>query len=199
MERLFRPQALALDPEERGPRRILGRVLLVVGSCLAPGCGPRLTEDWDETLEMVTEAFPSVPQVSTGKLEAELGKPPGSRPVLFDVRAPEEYAVSHLPGAHSIPDLEAAEAWLEAHGGDPAIVVYCSVGYRSSELAQGLADRGVTDVRNLEGSIFLWANEGRPLHRGSKRTVEVHPFDRDWGKLLQREHWPPDWLEYDPK
>lgn len=42
---------------------------------------------------------------------------------------------------------------------DSHIVVYCSVSYRSSILARRLQDMGFTNVYNLEGSIFKWANE----------------------------------------
>lgn len=167
-------------------------VLLVL---LPSGCGPRLTEDWNKTLELVTGTFPDVPQLSTEELARELTSGGENPPVLFDVRAPEEYAVSHLPGAHSIPDLDAALAWIESHGDGEPIVVYCSVGYRSSALATELRNRGHSDVRNLEGSIFLWANEGRPLECAAEPTQEVHPFDREWGKLLNRRHWPPSWVE----
>lgn len=71
------------------------------------------------------------------------------------------------------------------------IVVYCSVGYRSSRLARQLRTRGVKNVFNLEGSLFKWANEGRPVYRGSERVQEVHPFDEDWGELLDESLHPP--------
>ena len=41
-----------------------------------------------------------------------------------------------------------------------------------------------TNVRNLDGSIFQWANEGRPLVRGNQRVQDVHPYDENWGRLL---------------
>jgi hypothetical protein len=39
-------------------------------------------------------------------------------------------------------------------------------------------------VRNLDGSIFAWANEGRPLERNGQPAQLVHPYDALWGKLL---------------
>ena len=47
------------------------------------------------------------------------------------------------------------------------------------------------NVFNLEGSLFKWANEGRPVYRGSERVQEVHPFDEDWGELLDESLHPP--------
>lgn len=78
------------------------------------------------------------------------------------------------------------------------VVCYCSVGYRSSYLAQQLLcelDKPVYQelkskvmVYNLEGSIFKWANEGKELedNKGFK-TVVVHPYNVIWGKLLNAE------------
>ena len=72
---------------------------------------------------------------------------------------------------------------------DQRIVLYCSVGHRSSELAQFLMKKGYTEVYNLEGSIFAWANEGRPVYRGNERVKVVHPYDRTWGRLLKESLW----------
>jgi 3-mercaptopyruvate sulfurtransferase SseA len=64
-------------------------------------------------------------------------------------------------------------------------VVYCSVGYRSARVAHWLGGQGYTNVRNLTGSIFQWANEGRPVFRDDRPTNEVHPYDQRWGLLLE--------------
>lgn len=71
---------------------------------------------------------------------------------------------------------------------DRPIVVYCSVGYRSSILARKLQDKGFTNVYNLEGSIFKWANEGRPLVQGKVTVHKVHPYNAHWGHLLERKY-----------
>jgi hypothetical protein len=42
-------------------------------------------------------------------------------------------------------------------------------------------------VYNLDGSIFQWANEGRPLYSGTNRVASVHPYDREWGRFLKKE------------
>ena len=42
----------------------------------------------------------------------------------------------------------------------------------------------MTEVYNLEGSIFRWANEDRPLYRGDVAVRQVHPFDESWAALL---------------
>jgi hypothetical protein len=40
------------------------------------------------------------------------------------------------------------------------------------------------NVFNLQGSIFQWANEGRPLITNGHAVHVVHPFNERWGVLL---------------
>jgi rhodanese-related sulfurtransferase len=104
--------------------------------------------------------------------------------LLLDVRTREEFEVSHLRGAVHVPPDAAASVLREPK--DRPVVTYCSVGYRSGGFAQKLHAAGFTNVANLEGSIFRWANEGRPVFRGSQEVTEVHPYNRTWGLLLRR-------------
>lgn len=106
----------------------------------------------------------------------------GEPPLLIDARAPEEYAVSHLPGARNL--TRAGEVGVDK---ETAIVVYCSVGVRSAILAKALQEDGFRRVRNLRGSIFAWANKGYPLQRGEAGAKMVHPYDKQWGTLLNRD------------
>jgi 3-mercaptopyruvate sulfurtransferase SseA len=62
------------------------------------------------------------------------------------------------------------------------------VGYRSARVAHWLAGQGYTNVRNLSGSIFQWANEGRPVFRDGRPTTQVHPYDQRWGLLLKSDY-----------
>jgi rhodanese-related sulfurtransferase len=132
-------------------------------------------------LELRAE-FPKVARVDVRGLELELS---GERPpILLDVRSPEEFGVSHLAGARRAETLDAALEALAGVPKDTAVVAYCSVGYRSSKLAAALTAKGFTNVRNLEGSIFAWANSGRPVFRGRERASQVHPYDEEWGRFL---------------
>ena len=126
---------------------------------------------WPAIKARIAKEFPNVKSIGT----AELGKAE-PRPVLLDVRTAAEFDMSHLAGARRV-DPDAATVALPK---DTPIVTYCSVGYRSAKFALRLKDAGFTDVRNLEGSIFQWANEGRPIEPGAK----VHPYDKKWGVLL---------------
>jgi 3-mercaptopyruvate sulfurtransferase SseA len=64
-------------------------------------------------------------------------------------------------------------------------VAYCSIGYRSAAIIEDLERAGIQNVYNLEGGLFDWANQGRPIYRGEERVEEVHPFNRLWGLLLR--------------
>jgi len=143
-------------------------------------CSMKKPPEWPAILAEVRERYPAVAQVSVTELAAELAT---TKPVLLDARAEEEFATSHLPGAHLAPDLDSALDVL-ARAPQAPVVVYCSVGLRSSALAQELAAHGYTKTRNLEGGIFAWANAGQALAAGDAPATKVHPYDRRWGTLL---------------
>lgn len=139
---------------------------------------------WSAVNRLIDTRFGDVPRITTDSLSERLGDRPARRTVLLDARTAEEYAVSHLPGAHRVdPDARAFPA-LDTLDRDAPVVVYCSVGYRSARVTRRLRDAGFRNASNLQGSIFRWANEGRPVVRGGQRVREVHPYDDTWGDLL---------------
>lgn len=140
---------------------------------------------WALVNAKIRSEFPDVRRITTADLAAWLADARRPAPLLLDVRTRAEYEVSHLAGARHVPP--GAEASAIREGKDRLIVTYCSVGYRSGAFAQKLREAGFTNVVNLEGSIFRWANEGRPVFRGSREVREVHPYNRTWGLLLKKE------------
>lgn len=146
-------------------------------------CQPRPT-DCAVATAWVAERHPGVSRLTS---EALVGLPVTSY-LLVDVRPHAEWSVSHLPGAFRSED--ANEVWAEARRRHlDRVIVYCSIGERSSRLAEQVQDR--TDdllIYNLVGGIFAWASENRPLEDADgKPTRLVHPYDATWGALL-----PPD-------
>ncbi|MDE2999663.1 MAG: rhodanese-like domain-containing protein [Gemmatimonadota bacterium] len=153
-------------------------------------------KSWTTTLRMIRARFPAVPQVPTDTLQSWLDRSPKREDLLLlDVRESQEYSVSHLRGARPAPSKDEALEILRGVPANRRIVLYCSVGYRSSELARFLMERGYRKVCNLEGSIFRWANEGRPVYRGEERVRVVHPYDSYWGRLLKKPLHPVDWTD----
>ena len=148
----------------------------------------------------------------------------------MDCREADEFKVSRLPGAINVPfsqfkmDLAQSEAQdgntksasllvntLETEikkqlGRNPSheeeldVVCYCSIGYRSSVMAEQILQLredghlfpGI-QPNNLRGSIFQWGSEGRDLIRSEPsikgnlhsetKVSSVHPYSRFWGSL----------------
>ncbi len=104
--------------------------------------------------------------------------------IFLDARPAAEYNVSHLPHAIQVGFTDFNFDKLAGINKTSAIIVYCSVGYRSEKIAEKLVAAGYTDVQNLYGGIFQWANEGRPLKDSAGLTRSVHPYNKTWGKWL---------------
>ena len=129
--------------------------------------------------------FPRVERITPAALATWMNDDEAVPPLLLDVRTREEFEVSHLRNARQVDPKTAASALQEPM--DRPIVTYCSVGYRSGAFAEKLRAAGYTRVVNLEGSIFRWANEGRPVYQLDQRVGKVHPYNRVWGLLLRKE------------
>ncbi len=133
---------------------------------------------WRVIGAIVHHKYSDVRAIQTRELADWLADHQRMQPLLLDVREKAEYDMSHLPGAEHAgnqrPDLLLPDKSLP-------IVVYCSVGLRSAEAARRLNALGYSNVFNLEGSIFQWANEDRALEGGAR----VHPYNAQWGSLLR--------------
>jgi rhodanese-related sulfurtransferase len=160
-------------------KKLLPSMLIAFFSCR------KAPSDWEETKSWVRSEFPGVEHVSAEELSRSLTTESNREtPILLDVRTEKEYAVSHLPGAIRVdPDADLPEFVKTLDHGAP-VVAYCSVGYRSSRLVEKLEREGFTNAKNLEGSIFEWANKGYPVERDGATVKEVHPYDAEWGRLL---------------
>lgn len=140
----------------------------------------------DTAVQEITAEFSTVPQISTSELATWLADSTREPPLLLDVREPEEFDVSHLPGAIRIaPDTSVNQLRDEIDLSRP-LVLYCSIGYRSSALAEQLIAAGAAQAMNLEGSIFKWANEGRSLRRDGQATKQAHPYNKKYGRMLRK-------------
>ena len=86
---------------------------------------------------------------------------------LIDVRQPEEYEQSHLPGSRLIPLPLLADS-MEQLDRASDLIIYCSVGGRSRMAAHFLARRGFNRVFHLQGGIEAWE------HRTAASPPELH-------------------------
>ena len=71
---------------------------------------------------------------------------------LLDVRTPEEYLESHIPGSENVPLLQLEDLYGEVDP-DTALYVYCYSGSRSRMAAEQLLDMGYTNVHNIGGIV----------------------------------------------
>lgn len=142
--------------------------------------------------QQVIDDYKNVSHMQTNELKQLLA---AKKDVLiFDVREKDEFNVSHIPGAIRISPSSWGWSFLREHGDKvkgKTVVFYCSVGVRSSIMAarvqEGLAERGALKVQNLNGGIFAWHNEKRTLINKAGDTTFVHPYDKHWGSLLNRQ------------
>ncbi|MGF1461584.1 MAG: rhodanese-like domain-containing protein [Maricaulaceae bacterium] len=119
-----------------------------------------------------------------------------SRTVFIDARPEDEYTVSHIPRAVRVdPKLdgdalaETLRSALSGRDGEVSdVIVYCSVGERSSALIERACKFLTVDeqkrFKNLEGGIFAWASAKLPLDGERGRQGKVHGFDPIWKHLL---------------
>ena len=95
--------------------------------------------------------------MAPAELAERLRAPEAERPVLVDVRGPDEHELVALPGSLLIPlpELAVRADELDAFTGRE-VVVYCHHGIRSLTGAALLRARGL-DAVSLHGGIDLYA------------------------------------------
>lgn len=109
--------------------------------------------------------------------------------VLLDARELKEYKVSHLKNALHVGydhfDLEKTTSKLA--GKNALIVVYCSIGIRSEDIAEKLQKAGYKNVFNLFGGIFEWKNKQNIVVDSlNNPTEKVHTFSKEWSTWLKK-------------
>jgi len=128
----------------------------------------------------------SIDYIDVKSLKTELKT--GQDLVLLDSRSKAEYNVSHLKNAiwvgYDTFDIEKVNHLDK----DAEIVVYCSIGVRSEQIGEQLEAMGFKNIKNLYGGIFEWINHGYPVYQNNNPTLNVHPYDKFWGKFLKRGH-----------
>ena len=105
--------------------------------------------------------------------------------LLLDVRQAEEYATSHIAGARLVKPDAPLPTWLDTVSRQRQIIVYCSVGYRSEQYGRRLRAAGFTEVYNLYGSLFEWAERKLPLVDSTGQpTSAVHTYNQRWSQWV---------------
>lgn len=153
--------------------------LLVSGHLQAQPVSPHgQWPEWDQ--EVRARLKGSIPWIDVTTLHRHL-----SEYVVLDTREPEEFAISHIPGARHIGYRKLDKNLLDQLDRASPVVVYCSIGYRSEQVGEHLQKLGFREVYNVFGSIFEWANRGLPLHGPHEAPVyQLHTYSRRWSKWV---------------
>ena len=104
--------------------------------------------------------------------------------MVLDTRSEDEFAVSHLQGAHFIDYKTFNRNDVESIPKETPILVYCTVGYRSERVGEKLIELGFENVTNLYGGICDWKNKGNDVvNENDQVTDSVHTYNFRWS------HW----------
>jgi rhodanese-related sulfurtransferase len=100
-----------------------------------------------------------VPTATPAQAKELLGQT-GSTAVLVDMRAPAEFAASHLDGAEnwpyeSIMALSSRNAVPQPFAGKPLLLI-CNSGFHSALATRHLRDLSVPNVTNVRGGLEAW-------------------------------------------
>jgi len=139
-----------------------------------------------ETLKELLNKYnkESVPYISVQELAM-----PKIEAIILDARELDEYKVSHINNAVHVGydefDLDTVVKSLPDTSS--TIVVYCSVGIRSENIAHKLKKAGYSNVLNLYGGIFEWKNNNFPVYDiNGNKTEDIHVFSKAWSKWLKK-------------
>lgn len=105
---------------------------------------------------------PSVPSITAAELSEKLKF--GKKPLVLDVRQPDEFRAGHINGAKLIPLNELYSRMSELPKGREIICI-CASGSRSSSAAKTLAKAGFS-VLNVSGGMTAWRMAKLPVQKG---------------------------------
>ena len=126
------------------------------------------------------ESIPYIKVLELSKIQDEV--------FVIDAREREEYETSHLKNAIYVgyEDFKIDNA-REHIPKNKKVVVYCSLGVRSEDIAEKLKKEGYSEVYNLYGGIFEWINNDLPVYdKNENKTKKVHAFSKEWGIYLKK-------------
>ena len=104
-----------------------------------------------------------VPSLNAVELNEKLKN--GKRPLVIDVRQPDEYRNGHIAGAKLIP-LGELKQNLKKLPQNKEIVFVCASGNRSRSATRILVEAGY-DAFNMQGGMHAWRRSRYPIKKGN--------------------------------
>lgn len=119
------------------------------------------------TIGPINEAQTKITEVDSAEAVKFLAtETDGRRPVVIDIRTPEEFAGGHIAGARNInfssDDFEARLAELDR---SQPYLLHCRSGRRSGESLDTFAKLGFENIHHLKGGILEWEAAGLELEK----------------------------------
>ncbi len=108
---------------------------------------------------------------------------------LLDAREQNEYDISHIKNALHVgyTNFNIKTVTDVIKNKNSKIVVYCSLGVRSEDIAEKLKHIGYTNVYNLYGGIFEWKNSDLDIYNTQNQiTNKVHTYSKKWSAWLNK-------------
>lgn len=113
--------------------------------------------------DQLAQTATNVERVSPGDFETRLAGGGTAGVQLIDVRTPREYNAGHIEGAVLL-DISKRDVFnngIDALDKNRPVLVYCAVGGRSAAAAKLLADKGFSQIVDLNGGINAWVDAGK--------------------------------------
>jgi rhodanese-related sulfurtransferase len=88
-----------------------------------------------------------------------------AKPVVIDVRTPDEYASGHLEAATLQLDFRAPDFKdkLDKLDRNAVYLIYCRSGHRSGQALAMMKDMGFMNIHDIAGGITAWTAAGLPV------------------------------------
>lgn len=135
-----------------------------------------------EYKKMLKKYYSDFPTISINDAYHKIDQ---SNVYFIDTREQKEFDVSHIKNARCVGYDNFDISSVKDIAKDAEIIVYCSIGARSQTIGEKLKAAGYTNVKNLYGGMFHWANRKYPMvDNDSNRTTKIHGFAKDWGKWV---------------
>ena len=134
--------------------------------------------------KMLGEYYDNFPTITISEALKHVDKKDA---IFLDIREKNEFNVSHIKGALQMNPDGSTISKLKGLQKNQLIIVYCSVGARSQTFGKMLKKEGYTNVFNLYGGFFYWANMRYPMVdiKGNK-TKRIHGYSPEWGKWVTK-------------
>ena len=118
---------------------------------------------------------PPVPSISPAEAAAATAEgaaaDPATRPLIVDVREPDEFAQLRVAGVVLMPISQFVARHQELPKDRPLLML-CAAGSRSTSATLYLLQAGWTDVRNITGGMIGWQQAGLATRTGAPESGE---------------------------